>query len=317
MDLVIALDIGGTKIAGGLVTPDGQIITHSQVETKAFCGGEAVMTTATAFARLLADDALKRGSPAAAIGVGSTGQLDPVTGTVRSATHSMPGWAGIPVKDRLEKALGLPAWVENDAQVMALGEALYGAGKDKAIVLGMTVGTGIGGGIIINGKIFHGSQGYAGHFGHMTINARGRRLCPCSRRGCVEVYASAPAIIKDFVRQMNQVKLEKMGILDLDGLDVKQITSLAKQGHPEALTAIQRGAAFLGIAVGSLLNVFNPDVIIIGGGVAQIGTMYLESVQKEARQHVLALMADTPIELARLGTLANITGAAHLAWSNL
>ena len=315
---VVAIDIGGTKIAGGLVTGDGQIYIQRYIPTEAQHGGEDVMRRVN----LLAEELIAEGnrtSPAlspVAIGVGTAGEVEPDSGVITFATSALPGWKGMSVKDRLQNTHGLPTFVDNDANVMALGEAAYGAGRGLRYVLGLTVGTGIGGGIIIDGQIYHGTHGYAGAIGHIIIDYRSSRQCPCGRYGCMEAYASTPGLVEEFIQSVGRKYLVEHGI-NPDGIGIKEIADLAQAGNSEAWQVIQNGAEYLGTGIATLLNLFNPDIVVIGGGVANIGLPYFEKVRQVANAHALPTVADTPIMPAQLGAQANLVGAAYLAYQRL
>jgi glucokinase len=311
---VVAIDIGGTKIAGGLVTAGGQIHALRRIPTEAHQGGEDVMRRVNLLVgELIAEGKRMNGalSPAA-IGVGTAGWVEPKSGVITFATSALPGWKGMPVKERLQTAHSLPAFVENDAAVMALGEAVFGAGRGRLFVLGLTVGTGIGGGIIIDGQIYHGAHGYAGAMGHIIIDYRSTRQCPCGRYGCMEAYASTPGLVNEFIQAVGREYLIQHD-LDPAGIGIKEIADLAKAGNANAWQVIQHGAEYLGTGIATLLNLFNPDIVVIGGGVANIGAPYFEKVRQVASTHALPTVAETLILPAQLGDKANLVGAACLA----
>ena len=315
---VVAIDIGGTKIAGGLVTADGQIHALRRVPTEAHQGGEDVMRRVNLLVgELIAEG--KRTSAAlspVAIGVGTAGWVEPKSGVITFATSALPGWKGMPIKERLQVAHSLPTFVDNDADVMALGEAVFGAGRGQRYVLGLTAGTGIGGGIVINGKIYHGAHGYAGAMGHIIIDYRSTRQCPCGRFGCLEAYASTPGLVEEFIQVVGREYLHERG-LDPTGIGIKEIADLAKGGDDQAWQIIQNGAEYLGTGIATLVNLFNPDVVIIGGGAANIGAPYFEKIRQVASTHALPTVAGTPILPALLGTKANLVGAAWFAFQGL
>lgn len=178
----------------------------------------------------------------------------------------------------------------------------------------MTIGTGIGRGIVIGGKIYRGAQATAGRIGHIIVDYTGSRPCTCGGYGCLEAYASATAITGEFVRAIGDERIQTELGLETLVLGVKDIAALAAAGHAEAQKVIQRGAMFLGIGIASLLNLLSPDRVIIGGGVAQIGESYLSEVRRVAQARAQGPSRSTPIIAARLGTRANLLGAAELAW---
>ncbi len=316
---ILTIDIGGTKLAGGIVTPDGLVRLHRQIPTTAQEGGEAVMDRVIALARTLWREAQGSDLTPAAIGIGTGGQVHPQKGEISFATAAIPGWTGMPIRRRVAETLNLPTFVDNDANVMALGETIFGGGRGHNYVIGLTVGTGIGGGIIIDGRLYHGAQGFAADLGHIIIDYQGRRLCPCGRRGCLEAYASAPVVVADFVKAMGKRRLKAELGLEPEEVGVKHIAELLQTriAHSEAWYAIYQGATFLGIGIATLLNIFNPEVVVVGGGVAQTGARYFEVIRQTVQERATPIVAETPILPAQLGPQANLVGAACLAWQGL
>jgi glucokinase len=311
----LAIDIGGTKIAGAIVMPDGQVVQLRQLPTPAQAGGEAVLGQVISLAQSLGRASAKL--KPAAIGIGTAGFIQPETGVVAFATSALPGWQGMPISQRVEQALGLPTFVDNDVHVMALGEALFGTGRGYRHIIGLTVGTGIGGGIVIDGRIYRGGRGSAGAAGHLIIDYQEHRRCPCGRYGCLEAYAAGPVMVADFVTSVGYSHIQDEFGLDPDHLGVQDIADLARANRPAALATIERGATFLGIGIATLLNMLNPEVVIVGGGVAQIGEAYFAPIRRVVQERALPNVALTPILPAQLGPQANLVGAACLAWQGL
>lgn len=316
-DPALAIDIGGTKIAGGLVSPDGQIALLRHLPTEAQQGGEALIRRVIALAETLRQAASREGLTPVAIGLGTAGFVHPHSGVVTFATAALPDWQGMPVRQQVEQALGLPTFVDNDVHVMALGEAIFGAGRGHRHLIGLTVGTGVGGGVVIDGRLYHGAWGSAGAAGHLIIDYQGRRQCPCGRYGCLEAYAAAPVIMADFVRRVGKGYIRRELGLEPGLIGVKEIAALAQAGRPEALGVIQRGAEFLGVGIAAMVNLLNPELVVVGGGVAQIGELYFARVRQVVRERALPHVAETPILPALLGPQANLVGAAELAWQGL
>jgi glucokinase len=311
---VLAIDIGGTKIAGGLVTADGVVHCQKTIPCGAKAGGEAVMRRVIGLAQeLVRTGACEPGLAPQAIGVGTGGQVMLADGSIAFATAVLPGWGGMPVRRRLEEATGLPVQVENDANAMVIGEALFGAGRGLRVVVGITVGTGIGGGISIDQHIFHGAHGFSNNIGHMVIHQRGR-CCACGQRGCLEVYASAPAMVRDFKRRVGHFRLDDEFGLGKDAFGVKEIAKLAQAGVPEAAATIAQGARYLGIGLASILNLIDPDIVVVGGGAALSGEAYLAQVRSTAHDLALPTEAAVPIVAAGLKNWANLVGAACIVW---
>jgi glucokinase len=302
---VLVVDIGGTKIACGIALPDGRIASVQIEPTRAPDGGEATLQRVIALVQ-----SVRRTSQIApaAIGIGTAGDVDPATGAINYATATIPNWLGLPIRVRVQNALALPTFVDNDGNVMTLGETIFGAGRGQQTIVGITVGTGIGGGIVIDGRIYRGAHGFAGRIGHIIVDYENRQSCTCGGAGCLEAYAAALPMIADFARR-TKTGSEPIG--------VKEITELAATGNAIAQDVIRRGAFFLGVGIASLVNALNPETVIVGGGVAQIGETYFAEVRRVAHERAQPSVQDTPIVPAQLGMNANLIGAAELAWQGM
>jgi glucokinase len=313
---VLAIDIGGTKIAGGLVTPDGEVHFPTVVPTPAIQGGEAVLTRVIELVLSLARTAAPHPNlRPVAIGVSTGGQVVPGEGSIGFATAAIPEWGGMQLGARLARAASLPVQVENDGNAMALGEALFGAGRGSSLVVGITVGTGIGGGIVMDGRVFHGAHGISNALGHIVLKQGGRK-CPCGRRGCLEAYASATAISADFIALVGRARLGAEFGLVPGSFGVKEISKLAAAGQPEALVVLKQGAIHLGTGIGALINILDPAIVVVGGGAAQSGDLYFPYLQAAAAAQVLPGPIHVPVVPAQLGAWANLVGAACVAWGN-
>ncbi|MCP4196459.1 MAG: ROK family protein [Proteobacteria bacterium] len=313
----LVVDIGGTKIAAGLVTPDGQLDLIRHLPTEAQQGGEALILRVITLIETLRQAAKAKNQDSVAVGLGTAVFVHPHTGVVTFSTSALPGWQGMSVRQRVEQALELPTFVDNDVHMMALGEATDGAGQGYRHLLGLTVGTGVGGGVVIGGRLYQGTWGSAGVAGHLIIDYQGRRRCPCGRYGCLEAYASAPAIVAGFTGRVGKRVMRQEFGLDPRGIELRDIARMAQQGHPEAMAIIRRGAGFLGVGIAAMLNLLNPELVVIGGGVAQIGSLYFTTVRHTVQERALSYVAETPILPALLGPQANLIGAVHLAWQSL
>jgi glucokinase len=313
---VIAVDIGGTKIAACLVRPGGSIISRIQIPTQGERGGEFVIDRVVELTRsILAayQDESQERKPIA-VGIGTAGLVDPLTGIISFATSALPGWKGIPVRDRLIESTGLPVFVDNDVNAMILGEVSFGAGQGYRHAAGLTVGTGVGGGIVIDGKVYKGAAGFAGEIGHIIIDYKGNKKCPCGRYGCLEAYASSQPILEEFILNVGEKRLIEELKFDQKTMGVKELAGLALKGVPEAIAAVQNAGFILGTGIASIVNLLNPDIVIVGGGVAQTGELYFASIRQAVKERALPTVSETPILPARLGTQANLLGAACLAW---
>jgi glucokinase len=240
---------------------------------------------------------------ARAVGVGSAGQIDHESGVVVFANENLPGWTGMNIRARLEAVTGLPAVVDNDVNVAALAEARLGAAVGKQVVLMVTIGTGIGGALVLGDRLFQGATGVAGEIGHMPLTLNGAR-CSCGKRGCLETYASGPRIATAYARAAG---LERPVALP-------EVMERARVGDRIARRAFLRAGLRLGQALAGLVNALNPDAIVIGGGVLAAWELLCAAVQQQLERSALPAAAHAvTIEPAALGNEGGVLGAAILA----
>jgi glucokinase len=313
--LVIGIDLGGTKINTALVDGSGTIVAHDYRETQAAEGQQAVLDRMLAASRRMKVQAEAAGTPVAAVGIGSPGPLDVTQGVVLNPPN-LPGWNGVPLRRLIEEGLGLPAFLDNDANAAALGEHCFGAGRGVAHMIYVTASTGIGGGLILDGKLYHGASGMAGEIGHMMLFPNGP-LCGCGNRGCLEALASGRAIAQRAQERVSRALPTRM--VDLAGGDPERITAelvaeAARQGDHEAQEILAEAMSYLGIGVANLVNLFNPQLIVIGGGLTNIGEMLFDTVRRAVDRHAFAGPAKTVrIVPAELADNVGVLGAAALA----
>lgn len=248
----------------------------------------------------------------AGIGIGAPGPLDRETGVVLITPNL--GWTDYPLRDRISNAVGLPAALDNDANCATLGEWWIGAARGARHAIGITIGTGIGGGLILNGALYHGASGIAGEIGHTSIDANGRR-CKCGNYGCLEAYASGPAIAvraREALDGGESSLLPSMVDGELDRITAQTVYHAAERGDQVALGVVRATAGFLGTGIANLLNIFNPDVVVIAGGVTQAGDALFEPLRAEVRRRAfkpaVAVCRIVPGELP--GT-AGVAGAVR------
>lgn len=310
-EVVLGIDIGGTKLAAGIVDATGNILARGEVPTLAAEGPERVLDRTVQLARNLLG---KTGLPAAAIhriGVGCAGPVDRQAGLILNPPN-LPGWIRVPLLEHFEKALGRPAVLENDANAAALGEFRYGAGKGARSLVYLTVSTGIGGGIILDGKIWHGVKDGAGEVGHMTLVPDGPR-CGCGNRGCLEALASGPSIARRAREALATGRPSRLR--EVQDVTAADVTRLARE--EDALAAEVWGATvtYLGLGVAALITILAPERVVIGGGVAMAGDLLFEPLRREVRQRVkLVAVESVPILPAALGRDVGILGAAAVAF---
>lgn len=315
--LVIGIDLGGTKALVGLVAGDGSVRSRVKVPSR------DLKDQPVALLDRLADTARQAAwqggaalSEVAAVGVGLPGPLDPTRSVVRVAPNL--GWEEIPARAELERRLGgPPVWLENDVRAAALGEFTLGAGAGRQTMLAIFVGTGVGGGLIINGELFHGTHGGAGEIGHMVIAAGGPR-CPCGRRGCLEALAARGAVARYVAHEVKRGRPSVLtGILggELDTLTSGDLARAIKQDDRVAIRAARKSAHYVGLATGSVINLLDPDVVVLGGGVVEaLGQQYVDWAARKARPQVLSDSArGVPIVASQLGDDAGLLGAALVA----
>lgn len=307
----IGLDVGGTKIAGAVVDPEGAILAKRQVPTES----QEPNSIVAAIVKVARE--LKAAAPAAvAIGVGAAGLVDVDRGVILGAPNL--AYRNVPVRDTLSERLGLPAIVDNDANVAALAEAVYGAGRDAGDQIMVTVGTGIGGGIIIGGKIYRGHYGVGAELGHIVVDPDGP-VCGCGNRGCWEAVASGTAIGR-LARQRVEggAGADLLAAVggDLDAITGELVGESAIAGSAFARDVLAEIGRYLGIGLASIVNIFDPEVIVIGGGAAAgTGELLLDPARASMQAHILGTSWRTPVRIvpAVLGNDAGVVGAARLA----
>ncbi len=316
-DLTVGVDVGGTKVAGGLVTPKGHLVKSVVTPVRAFDGVKtSFMQVRRVIERLIAQAGGKgniRG-----IGLCSPGALDRRTGLVINAPN-LPGWENLHLVKELEKIFNLPARVENDANAAGLAEALYGAGMGYREVFYVTVSTGIGTGIIIDGNIYRGNQGVAGEGGHVCIDYNSPYRCTCGTLGCIEVLASGPAMARRARVRLEQEHampslLRTMTNGKLHLISPEMIADAARAGDAVANSVLDDTGFYLGVWLGSMISLLDPGAIVIGGGVARIGKPLFAKIRNTILHYTLnpKLAQKIPIVPAKLQQNVGIYGAASL-----
>lgn len=317
--VAIGIDLGGTDIKGGLVAEDGSILQTYIKSTEAHLGGRKVVDRiGDLIQEILDSDAMKgRRDQLQGIGIGSPGLIDQKNGAITRPVN-IPEWDyWINVREIFQERFGLFTWADNDANVGALGEALFGKGKDQKVVLVLTLGTGVGGGVIADGKLFHGARGFAGELGHIMVNPSGP-VCGCGNEGCLETYASASAIAK-YAQERIRIEhipsmMKEMAKENGGKVTSKLVYEAAVKGDEVALQVVERAGKYLGIGIATLTVAFNPSIVCIGGGAAKMGDLLLDHARKELERRVFFHSHfPTPITQAALGNDAGLVGAAGLA----
>jgi glucokinase len=312
---VVAVDIGGTKIITAVFDGDGAMLSRIYCLTLAHEGPAKVIRRLNeTISRTIQKAGLKK-SQVGGIGVAAAAIIDINRGLVTEAPN-LPRWRNVPLPALIAKEFNLPVFLLNDASAAALGEHRHGAGRGLNNLIYITVSTGIGGGIIIGGELYNGTDGCAAEIGHMVIMVDGP-ACNCGRRGCLESLASGTAI-----GRMARERLahgEKSIMRALAGNVIEDVTSktvarAARKGDLPAIDVIHTAAGYLGIGLANLVNILNPQMIIVGGGVSSMGAMLLGPARKSMKAHAFKLPANT-VRIVRpaLGTDAGLAGAAEYA----
>ncbi|NJQ06124.1 ROK family glucokinase [Streptomyces lonarensis] len=310
MGLTIGVDIGGTKIAAGVVDEAGAILNTCTVPTPPTPQG--VVDAIADAVRTVGD-----GSGAEAVGIGAAGYVDDKRATVLFAPNIK--WRHEALKDKVEQRVGLPVVVENDANAAAWGEYRFGAGAGHEDVVCITLGTGLGGGIVMGGRLHRGRFGIAGEFGHIRIVPDGL-LCGCGSQGCWEQYASGRALVR-YARQRataspdQAVVLLALGDGTPEGIEGRHVSEAARQGDPVAIDSFRELARWAGAGLADLASLFDPSAFIVGGGVSDEGDLVLEPIRKSFRRWLVGsrYRPHAQVLAARLGGRAGLVGAADLA----
>ncbi|MBN1352713.1 ROK family protein [candidate division KSB1 bacterium] len=316
---VVGLDIGGTKLLAGVLNKKGDIAATAKLPTKAATGFENGRKRIVEVIRSAVAAAGMTMEKISAIGVGSPGPLDLAKGTVIETPNLK--WKNAPVRGVIEDAFGKPVKIDNDVNAGTLGEFTFGAGIGAQHVIGLFVGTGLGGGVIINGKLLHGFNQNAAEFGHVIINPKGPK-CGCGVKGHLEAYVAKSGIERKLRKYIQRGKDTSLASILANGkqpLKSSVIAKAYKNNDKIVVKTINRSAEYLGYAVANFLNIFNPEIVILGGGLVEaFGDMYVTRVTKVATANVFPVaLRNVQIAKAQLGDNAGILGASVLAFEAL
>ncbi len=305
--VVIGVDLGGTNLRTALLNQDGDILDRHKEATHASDGWATVVGRIIENIKRQRESAARRRLAIAAVGVGAPGVIRADKGIVVKSPN-FPDWNNVPLKEQLERAIDLPVFIENDANAAALGEQWRGAGQGIESMILLTLGTGVGGGIILDNKIWHGSDGMAGEIGHMTLIPDGRP-CTCGNTGCLEMYASARGIVQSY--------REAIGATASPGeaaMTSEQVYEAARAGNEIALRVMKDMGRMLGVGIASLINIFNPERIVIGRGVKDAWQLFIDATREEILKRAFEVPAKrTEIVASQLGDDAGMVGAAAAA----
>jgi len=311
---VLAVDLGGTKIITAIVSANGQIVAKERYLTLADEGPQAVINRLLSAVDNILN--LKNIDPSQlnSISIAAAGGIDVARGLVTLSAH-LPDWHNVPLRDIVSDRYGVSTFLLNDASATTLGEHRFGAGRGVNNLILLTVGTGIGGGIIIDGRLYNGPSGSAGEIGHMTIDVNGPR-CVCGNIGCLELLVSGTSIEREARRRIAQGEMSSL--VEVAGrmgdITAEEIGVAARGGDSLALDIIAEAATYLGVGMTNLVNIFNPEMIIVGGGVAELGELLLDPARQVVRERAFPVSTRAVrIVPAELGDEAGVLGAAVFA----
>jgi glucokinase len=313
---VLAVDIGGTKIMTALFTSGGKMMAREVTPTLA---GESAPTVIERLCRAI-DSILEHNNlvmaRVAGIGVACAGGIDSTNGVVVTPSPNIKNLVNVPLADILREKYGVGVFIVNDASAAALGEYRYGAGRGVKDLVLFTLGTGIGGGIIADGRLYLGARGGAGELGHMTVDVNGP-ACGCGNTGCLEMLASGRAVERDVISRLK--KGEKSILLnmvngEIEDITAEQVGAAARNGDPLALEVLARAAYYLGIGMVNVVNIFNPEMVVCGGGMAELGDLLIGPGRRMVNERAFSISSQAVrIVTAQLGNEAGVYGAAAFA----
>lgn len=315
MKYAIGIDLGGTNTKIGLVNDKGKIVQKESFSTKGFKGPDPLIEKMVIVCLKLLHDAEVRSTDFCGIGVGVPGIVDSIQGIIYNLTNIF-GWKNVHLKAKIQRLIPTKVFVDNDVNLMALGELHYGAAKGAKNIVCVTLGTGVGGGLIVDGKLYRGSTLSAGEIGHITLDRSGP-ACNCGNRGCLEAYVGNQRIVETAVKGIHsgqKTLISKLVNNDLAKVTPEIISKAADRGDKFAKEIWRNVGECLGIVFAGIVNFFNPDMFVIGGGVAAAGPIMFDSLKKTLKERSFKIASDkAKIVQAKLGNDAGIIGAATIA----
>lgn len=311
----IGIDVGGTNVKIALVDDNGKIIYSNSVPTYAKMGYEYTVNNIKQAIKDLMKETNTTPSDIEGIGFDFPGQVDCKTGVVKLAPN-IPGWVNVPIAQMIEDEFHIPTRIDNDVRCAALGELKFGAGRGCENFICITVGTGIGSGIVINGKVVRGSTNAAGELGHIKLQMNGGPICGCGDTGCLEAFASGPAIVamaQEYIKGGKSTKFREMAAAEGGEITPYMVAKAAEEGDPVAKRIFEIVGEYIGIGLTSVINLLNPERVIIGGGVAESGELLLGPIRKTIKERAM-VVAGNAVEIvpAQLGNSAGVIGASML-----
>ena len=310
----IGIDVGGTNVKIALVDGEGKIIYSNSVPTYAQMGYEYTVNNIKQAIRDLMKETNTDAKEIEGIGFDFPGQVDYKTGVVKLAPN-IPGWVNVPIAQMIEEEFNIPTRIDNDVRCAALGELKFGAGKGCENFVCITVGTGIGSGLVINGKLVRGAANAAGEIGHIKLQMNGGPICGCGDTGCLEAFASGPSIVamaQEYLKGGKSTKFREMAGADGE-ITPYIVAKAAEAGDPVAKRIFEIVGTYIGMGLVSVINLLNPEKVIIGGGVAAAGDLLLDPIRKTIKERAM-VVAGNSVEIvpAELGNSAGVIGASML-----
>lgn len=308
----IGIDLGGTSVKYALIDNDGVFHFQGKLPSRADESAEAVLNQLVMAIEDVQKYAKANGHSIGGIGIGTPGIVDATNRIVLGGAENIKGWENIPLASYMEERIGIDTQLGNDANLMGLGETLYGAGRGAMNVVFLTVGTGIGGAVVIDGKLFNGFANRGTELGHVPLIANGEP-CACGSVGCLEHYASTSALVRRFTHRITEAGITYPG----EEINGELIVRLYKAGDTIAVQSLDEHCDFLGHGIAGFINIFSPQRIVIGGGLSEAGDFYIQEVSCKAFGYAIPDCAvNTEIMSAALGNKAGCIGAASLIFSN-
>ncbi len=310
----IGIDVGGTNVKIALVD-EGKIIYSNSVPTYAKMGYEYTVNNIKQAIKDLMKETNTEAKDIQGIGFDFPGQVDCKTGVVKLAPN-IPGWVNVPIAQMIEEEFNIPTRIDNDVRCAALGELKFGAGRGCENFICITVGTGIGSGIVINGKVVRGASNAAGELGHIKLQMQGGPICGCGDTGCLEAFASGPSIVamaQDYIRGGKSTKFREMAAAEGGEITPYMVAKAAEAGDPVAKRIFEIVGEYIGIGLTSVINLLNPEKVIIGGGVAEAGDLLFDPIRRTIKERAM-VVAGEAVEIvpAELGNSAGVIGASML-----
>lgn len=311
----IGIDVGGTNVKIALVDENGKIIYSNSVPTYAKMGYEYTVNNIKQAIKDLMKETETQPKDIQGIGFDFPGQVDYKTGVVKLAPN-IPGWVNVPIAQMIEEEFHIPTKIDNDVRCAALGEMLFGAGRGCENFVCITVGTGIGSGLVVNGQIVRGASNAAGELGHIKLQMKDGPICGCGDTGCLEAFASGPSIVamaQDYIKGGKSTKFREMAAAEGGEITPYMVAKAAEAGDPVAKRIFEIVGEYIGIGLTSVINLLNPEKVIIGGGVAEAGDLLFDPIRKTIKERAM-VVAGEAVEIvpAQLGNSAGVIGASML-----